>query len=177
MPRLLHRQSEVGTCRERTDGQWHGEIDTIMWSMAGVLPFHASRCIRKRKAFAQSTPGSNSRGCLGSSSPVQPRLKPSGTTIRPSASLHTAVRSATAPCSCISCAPLLSCSVAAEYVFLSASPHARLSLGLGGAAQATGRAVTDKTLNPVNCACTRVSRAPILARSLSLLLRVTRSCL
>jgi len=49
-------QSEVGTCRERTDGQWHGEIDTIMWSMAGVLPFHASRCIRKRKAFAQSTP-------------------------------------------------------------------------------------------------------------------------
>ena len=55
-------QSEVGTCRERTDGQWHGEIVTIMWSMAGVLPFHASRCIRKRKAFAQSTPGSNSRG-------------------------------------------------------------------------------------------------------------------
>ena len=68
-------QSEAGTCRERTDGQWHGEIDTIMWSMAGVLPFHASRCIRKRKAFAQSTPGSNSRRCLGSWSLVLVRTK------------------------------------------------------------------------------------------------------
>ena len=46
-------------------------------------------------------------------------------------------------------------------------PHARLSLGLGGAAQATERAATDKTLNPVNCACPRVSRAPISARSMS----------
>ena len=141
--------------------------------MAGVLPFHASRCIRKRKAFAQSTPGSNSRGSR--------ELEPGAgqNTIRPSASLHTAVRSATAPCSCIACAarPLMSSSVAAEYVFLSASPHARLSLGLGGAAAATGRAATDKTLNPVNCACPRVSRAPISARSLSLLLRDLRSCL
>ena len=47
----------------------------------------------------------------------------------------------------------------------------------GGAAAAMERAATDKTLNPVNCACTRVSRAPISARSLSLLLRDRRSCL
>ena len=47
----------------------------------------------------------------------------------------------------------------------------------GGAAAATERAATDKTLNPVNCACTRVSREPISARSLSLLLRDRRSCL
>ena len=51
------------------------------------------------------------------------------------------------------------------------APQAGLSRGLGGAAEATERAATDKTLNPVNCACPRVSRALISARSLSLLLQ------
>jgi hypothetical protein len=53
-------------------------------------------------------------------------------------------------------------------------PQAGLSPGVtnkqtwGGAAAATERAATDKTLNPVSCACPQVSRALISARSLRL---------
>ena len=61
-----------------------------------------------------------------------------------------------------------------RYIFM---PHSELSPGVGRSSCGDRRAATDKTLNPVNCACPQVSRAPISARSLSLQLRDRRSCL
>ena len=147
--------------------------------MAGVLPFHASRCIQKRKAFAQSTPGSNSRGS-------RPReLEPACTSCSWYWSEHDSTQRILAHCSAVRhCALLLHHLRGAASDELQCRcrecffhPMPGFSLGLGGAAAATGRAATDKTLNPVNCACPRVSRALISARSLSLLLRDLRSCL
>ena len=50
----MPRQLEAGTRGRRMGNGTERLIPS--WSMAGVLPFHASRCIRKRKAFAQRSP-------------------------------------------------------------------------------------------------------------------------
>ena len=119
-------QSEVGTCERGRMG--NGTERLIPSSGPWLVCCHSTRPVayRNEKLSRRAPPAPTPEGLgRGSWSLHVPAAVGTGqNTIRPSASLHTAVRSATAPCSCITCAarPLMSSSVAAENVFFTPCP-------------------------------------------------------